>query len=178
MLLSQTTRRFSLPWRLAYLATGMATFMVAYSAGAAIPLGETEAEDIRSGFLEDIETIDQSGIFANNIVIALLMFIPGVGVGAGIFSGVSTGVVFNAFALVTPSLSGIPPLSILVTPFGLLEVFAYGIAISRSAMLAFQLAKREERKYWRQFVAATGIEIAVVVVALLAGATIEGQEIA
>jgi hypothetical protein len=161
-----------------YLAIGMATFMIAYSVGAAIPLEDNEAEVIRSSFLEDIETIDQNGIFMNNIAIALLMFVPGVGVAAGIFSGISTGVVFNAFALVTPQLSGVPPLSILVTPFGLLEVFAYGIAISRSAMLAFQLAKREERKYWRQFIAATGIEIAVVIIALLSGAAIEDQEIA
>ena len=178
MLLAQTTKHFSLPWRVAYLAAGMAAFMIAYSVGAAIPLGEEEAGEISSGFLADIQSIDQDGIFLNNIEIALAMFIPGAGVGVGMFSGISTGVVFNAFALVTPELSGVPPLSILVTPFGMLEVFAYGLAISRSAMLAIQLARKQERKHWRQFCVATGVEIAVVVIALLAGAAIEGQEIA
>ncbi|MGI0025163.1 MAG: hypothetical protein ACREA4_08470, partial [Nitrososphaera sp.] len=111
MLLAQTSRHFSFPWRVAYLGAGMAVFMAAYSAGAAIPLGEEEAEDIRTGFLADIESIDQSGIFLNNIEIALAMFIPGAGAGVGIFSGISTGVVFNAFALVTPELQGVHPMS-------------------------------------------------------------------
>lgn len=178
MLLAKTTKHFSLPWRVAYLGAGMAAFMIAYSVGAWIPLGEEEAEEVRSGFVADIESLDQSGIFLNNIEIALAMFVPAAGVGVGIFSGISTGVVFNAFALATPELAGIPPLSILVTPFGMLEVFAYGLAMSRSAMLAIQLAKKQERKNWRQFSVATGIEIAVVIIALLGGAVIEGQEIA
>jgi uncharacterized membrane protein SpoIIM required for sporulation len=156
----------------------MAVFMAAYAAGAAIPLGEEEAEEIRTSFLADIESIDQSGIFLNNIEIALAMFVPGVGAGVGIFSGVSTGVVFNAFALVTPELQGVPPLSVLVTPFGMLEVFGYGLAMSRSAILAIQLAKKSERKNWRQFTIATGIEVGVVIAVLLAGSLIEAQEIA
>ena len=156
----------------------MAAFMLAYAVGAALPLGEQEAEDVRTSFLADIETIDQTGIFLNNIAIALAMFIPGVGAGLGIFSGISTGVVFNAFALVTPELAGVPPLSVLVTAFGLLEVFAYGLAMSRSAMLAIQLAKKSERQHWRQFAAATAIEVAIVFIVLLAGSVIEGEEIA
>ena len=178
MLLAQTSKHFSFPWRLAYLGAGMAVFMAAYSAGAAIPIGHEEAEEVRSGFLADIENIDQSGIFLNNIEIALAMFVPAAGAGVGIFSGISTGVVFNAFAMVTPELQNVPPLSILVTPFGLLEVFAYGLAMSRSAMLAIQLAMKNERKNWRQFAVATGIEIAVVIAVLLAGSLIEAQEIA
>lgn len=178
MLLAQTTRHFSFPWRVAYLGAGMAAFMAAYAIGAAIPLGDAEAEEIRTGFLADIESIDQSGIFLNNIEIALAMFVPAAGAGVGIFSGVSTGVVFSAFAIVTPELQGVSPLSILVTPFGMLEVFAYGLAMSRSAMLAIQLAMKSERKNWRQFAIATGIEVAVVIAVLLAGSVIEAQEIA
>jgi hypothetical protein len=177
MLLAQTTKHFSFPWRVAYLGAGMVVFIAAYAIGAAIPLGETEAEEVRSGFLADIESIDQSGIFLNNIEIALAMFIPAAGTGVGIFSGVSTGVVFNAFAMVTPELQGVQPLSILVTPFGMLEVFAYGLAMSRSTMLAVQLAIKSERKNWRQFAIATGIEVAVVIAVLLAGSVIEAQEI-
>jgi len=161
----------------AYLGAGMAVFMVAYAAGAATPLTEEEAEEVRTSFLADIESIDQSGIFLNNIEIALAMFVPGAGVGVGIFSGVSTGVVFNAFALITAELQGVPPLSVLVTPFGMLEVFGYGLAMSRSAMLAIQLAKKSERKNWRQFAVATGIEVGVVIAVLLAGSLLEAEEI-
>ncbi len=178
MQLSKTSRHFSLPWRLAYLGAGMVTFMMAYLAGSAAPLTLGDAEEIRTSFLADIGSIDETGIFLNNIEIALAMFIPAVGAGIGIFSGISTGMVFNAFALVTPALAGVPSLSVLVTPFGMLEVFAYGLAMSRSAMLVFQLVKKEERKYWRQFSLATAIEIGIVIAALLAGALIESQFIA
>ena len=164
-------------WRLVYLAAGMATFLVAYSVGTVLPLDEQEAEEIRSSFLEDIGSIDQTGIFLNNVEIALAMFIPAAGVGVGLFSGISTGVVFNAYALVTPELSSVSPLSIFVSSFGMLEVFAYGIAISRSAMLALQLSRKQERKNWKQFSVASGIEIAVVIIALIAGAVIEDQMI-
>ena len=68
----------------------MAAFMASYALGSAIHLGEKEAEDIRTGFLADIESIDQNGIFLNNIGIALAMFVPAAGAGVGIFSGVST----------------------------------------------------------------------------------------
>lgn len=178
MLLAQTSKHFSFPWRVAYLGAGMAAFMAAYALGAAIPLGEKEAEEIRTGFLADIEGIDQSGIFSNNFLIALAMFVPAAGAGLGIFSGISTGMVFNAFALVTPDLAGVQPLSALVTPFGLLEVFAYGLAMSRSVMLGVQIARKTERKNWKQFAVATGIEIGVVVAVLLTGSVIEAQGIA
>ena len=84
----------------------------------------------------------------------------------------------GALTLFLLSLAGVPPLSVLVTAFGLLEVFAYGLAMSRSAMLAVQLAKKSERQHWRQFAAATAIEVAIVFMVLLTGSVIEGQEIA
>jgi uncharacterized membrane protein SpoIIM required for sporulation len=153
----------------------MILFIGSYSVGAVMPLADEEAEEIRSGFLEDIENIDETGIFLNNIEIALAMFVPGAGVGIGIFSGVSTGTVYNAFALVTPELANTSPLSVLATPFGILEVFAYGIAISRSGMLVAQLVKKEERKTWKQFSLATAIEVAIVIAVLIIGSVVEYQ---
>lgn len=152
---------------------------MAYSAGAAVALSEEDAESIRSAFLEDIENIDQAGIFLNNIEIALAMFVPGFGAGIGVFSGVSTGMVFNAFALISPELANTSPLSVLATPFGILEIFAYGLAISRSGMLVAQLVKKDERtKEWRRIAIYTGIEIALVMAALVAGSFIESETIA
>jgi hypothetical protein len=57
------------------------------------------------------------------------------GVGIGIFSGFGTGLVFNAMALENTALQNISPLAILITPFGIMEIFSYGLAISRSGML-------------------------------------------
>ncbi len=175
MLLTKASRYFTIPYRLGYLGLGVVVFAAAYSTGAAMPLDGTEAEDIRSSFLEDIENIDETGIFLNNIEIALAMFVPGAGVGIGIFSGVSTGTVYNAFALVTPELANTSPLSVLATPFGMLEVFAYGIAISRSGMLVAQLVRKEERKTWKQFSLATAIEVAIVIAVLIIGSVVEFQ---
>jgi uncharacterized membrane protein SpoIIM required for sporulation len=120
-----------------------------------------------------VEDIDEVGIFFNNIAVALGMFIPGVGVGLGIYSGVSTGVVYNAFAQVNPELLQSSPLALFATPFGLLEVLAYGLAMSRSGMLVAQLLKN--RKDWKRFTLFTIVEIGIVIAALVAGSLIEAQ---
>lgn len=172
------SKYFSLPLRIGYLGVGALVFVAAYSAGAASSLTEKDAEDIRSSFLEDVQNIDQVGIFFNNIKIALGMFVPGVGAGLGVYSGVSTGMVFHAFALISPELANTPPLSVLATPFGILEVLAYGLAISRSGMLVAQLIKKDERtREWKRIALYTGIEIGIVLAALVAGSVVESQTI-
>jgi hypothetical protein len=177
LLLKSKSRYFSLPLRIGYLGIGTLVFVASYLVGAGLPLAEGDAETIRSSFLEDVDNIDQVGIFLNNIEVALAMFVPGAGVGIGVFSGVSTGMVFNAFALISPELAAMHPISVLATPFGILEVLAYGLAISRSGMLVAQLVKKEERKNWRRFALYTGIEIGIVISALVAGSVIESQVI-
>lgn len=125
--------------------------------------------------MDQIKDIDQTGIFVNNAKIALGMFVPLLGVGLGIFSGFSTGMVFNAIAATSANLNDISPLLILITPFGLMEIVAYGLAISRSGMLFYSVLKR---KYWREYLLSTLIEIGIVVVLLLSGAIIEWEMIA
>jgi hypothetical protein len=102
------------------------------------------------------------------------MFIPLLGIGVGIFSGFSTGMVFNAIAATSASLNGISPLLILITPFGLMEIIAYGLAISRSGMLFHSLLKR---KHWREYLLSTVVEVGIVAVLLLSGAIIEWEMI-
>jgi uncharacterized membrane protein SpoIIM required for sporulation len=124
--------------------------------------------------MDQIKDIDQTGIFINNAKIALGMFVPLLGVGLGIFSGFSTGMVFNAIAATSANLNDISPLLILVTPFGLMEIVAYGLAISRSGMLFFSLLKR---MYWREYLLSTFVEVGIVVILLLSGAIIEWEMI-
>ncbi len=111
----------------------------------------------------------------NNLRISLGMFIPALGIGLGIFSGFSTGLIFNVIAESSPLLNNISPLVILITPFGIMEVFAYGLAMSRSGMLIYQLIKK---KQLREQIIPSIIEIVIVIVVLLIGATIEWQMIA
>jgi len=158
--------------RLLYLAFGVAAFLISYSIGAAIPLSDEEAKEIRDQFSNQIEGIDQNGIFLNNLKIAFGMFVPALGVGLGAFSGFATGSVFAAIANSEPTLSGLPPLVILITPFGIMEVFTYGLAMSRSGMLVYQLVKR---KPWREYVVPTLIELGIAAAVLFAAAIIEWQ---
>ena len=166
------TLHFNIKRRLLYLAFGAVAFLIAYSAGATINMSKKEAEDLKGQFAKQIVGIDQNGIFINNVKVALGMFIPGIGTGIGIFSGFSTGMVFSAMAETSPFLSNVQPLIILLTPFGIMEVFAYGLAMSRSAMLIYQLVKK---KPWREYTILTLIEIGIIVVVLFVGAVIEWQ---
>ena len=170
---------FNIKRRLIYLAFGASAFLIAYSSGAAITMSKKEAEDLKGQFAKQIVGIDEKGIFFNNVKIAGLMFIPAVGTGVGIFSGFSTGMVFSAMVKASP-LNNIPPLIILLTPFGIMEVFAYGLAMSRSGMIIYQLVKK---KPWREYVIptlieigiVTLIEIGIVIVVLFTAAIIEWQ---
>ena len=167
--------RFDIKWRLFYLTIGMVVFIIAYSIGAATDLNRTEAENLRQQFNEQVKDIDQNGIFMNNLRISLGMFIPVLGIGLGIFSGFSTGLIFNVIAESSPLLNNISPLVILITPFGVIEVFAYGLAMSRSGMLIYQLVKK---KQLREHIIPSIIEIVIVIAVLLIGATIEWQMVA
>ena len=169
--------------RLLYLAFGVAAFLIAYSAGAAVPLSKEEADEVKKQFSEQIEGIDQNGIFLNNIRIASIMFIPAVGAGFGAISGFATGSVFSALASSTPILTGVPPLVILITPFGIMEVFAYGLAMSRSGMLIVRIVKDKpwqagsRRPFLETSLVPAFIELGLAAAVLFAAAVIEWQMI-
>ena len=162
---------FDIRQRVIYVALGIVAFLIAYSAGAAVHMGKQQTEDLRRHFAEQIRGIDQNGIFINNARIALGMFVPAAGIGLGVISGFYTGMIFTAIAA-TSALNNVPPLVILITPFGIMEVFAYGIAISRSGIFIYQLVKK---KSWREYAVPILIEIGIVILILLAGAVIEWQ---
>ncbi|HET7392093.1 MAG TPA: stage II sporulation protein M [Nitrososphaeraceae archaeon] len=162
---------FNIRQRVIYVALGIVAFLIAYSVGAAVHMGKQQTEDLRRHFAEQIRGIDQNGIFINNARIALGMFVPAAGIGLGVISGFYTGMIFTAIAA-TSALNNAPPLVILITPFGIMEVFAYGIAISRSGIFIYQLVKK---KSWREYAVPILIEIGIVILILLAGAVIEWQ---
>ena len=162
---------FKIKPRIIFLTIGIVAFLVAYSAGAAVHVSKQQADNLRQHFGEQIKGIDQNGIFVNNARIALGMFLPVAGIGIGGFVGFNTGMIFTAIADHS-ALSNVPPLIILITPFGIMEVFAYGIAISISGLLIYQLVKK---KPWREFTIPTLVEIGIVMVILFVAAMIEWQ---
>ena len=99
------------------------------------------------------------------------MFIPGFGVFWGLFSSWSTGYAFAAIVISMPEIANISPLSVLfLSPFGLMEIFSYSLAISRSFILIKAIITKTTLS---QFIKPTIIEIGIVVVLLLAGGYVE-----
>ena len=135
----------------------------------------TVSEEESLLFMEEFEKlvldIDAFGIFVHNTTIALPMFIPGFGVFWGLFSSWSTGYAFAAIVISMPEIANISPLSVLfLSPFGLMEIFSYSLAISRSFILIKAIITKTSLF---QFIKPTIIEIGVVIVLLLVGGYVE-----
>ncbi|MEK0329215.1 MAG: stage II sporulation protein M [Nitrosopumilus sp.] len=146
-------------------------FTAAFQIGSMSSVSEEEADAFMSEFEDLVLDIDAFGIFVHNITIALPMFIPGFGVAWGIFAAWSTGFAFAAIASTVPEIADIPPLSILfLSPFGLIEVFAYSLGISRSFILIRAISKKINLT---PFIKPTVIEIGIVLVLLLVGGYLE-----
>lgn len=158
--------------RLLLIALGIVVFLISYSIGSIIPLDKDYSQKLKNTFIEKVSNINYVGIFMNNLLISLFMFVPLLGTIFGLFSGFSTGNVFHALSINSPILSQISPLVILITPFGILEMFSYGIAISRSAIIFFKLLKG---KSLIPEILPTLLEIGIVALLLFIGAVIESS---
>ena len=134
-------------------------------------VSEEEANAFMAEFEDLVLDIDAFGIFTHNLTIALPMFIPGFGVGWGLFSAWSTGYAFASIVVTAPEIAEISPLSILfLSPFGLMELTAYSFAISRSFILIRAIVKKIDLN---QFLKPTLIEIGIIIGLLLAGGYLE-----
>ena len=146
-------------------------FAATFQLGSMTSVSEEDAEAFMSEFEELVLDIDAFGIFTHNLTIALPMFIPGFGVAWGLFSAWSTGFAFAAIATTIPEIGEIPPLSILfLSPFGLMEIAAYSIGISRSFILIRAVIKKVSLS---SFIKPTVIEIGIVVALLFVGGYLE-----
>ena len=152
---------------------GVIIFLISYFVGANIQLDQSSAQRLKEAFLHKISGLNYIGIFTNNLIITLIMFLPGIGALFGIFSGYSTGTIFSAIThdLVSPNYANyVSPLVIMLTPFGIMEVFCYGLAISRSFILLFSLVKKENLiKQLKSIL----MEIGIILIILFLAAIIE-----
>ena len=154
-----------------FIFTAIFTVVYGTSAVTSEPT-EEEIQEIMDFFDEIVGTIDGIGIFVHNVMIALPMFIPGFGVAWGLFSAYSTGFAFSAIAAANADVAQLNPLAILLTPFGLMEMAAYSIAMSRSTLLA----KNVFQKNWeliKNEKLILSIEIGIVIALLLIGGIVE-----
>ena len=110
-------------------------FSASFAIGAEVQVSEEESKLILEQLESLIGEIDAIGIFSHNTSLALPMFIPGFGIAWGAFAAFSTGMAFSVIKDASPMLANVPSLTILfMSPFGLMEVAAYSIAMSRSYM--------------------------------------------
>ena len=149
----------------------MGLFAALFQIGSLSSVTEEEAEAFMAEFEDLVLDIDAFGIFTHNLTIALPMFIPGFGVVWGLFSAWSTGFAFASIALLAPEIGEIQPLTILfMSPFGLMELTAYSLGLSRSFILIRAIFKKIDLV---QFIKPTLIEIGIVTGLLLAGGYLE-----
>ena len=136
-----------------------------------VKVSEEESKIILEQFETLIGNIDAIGIFSHNTTLALPMFIPGFGIAWGAFAAFSTGIAFSVLRDASPMLANVPSLTILfMSPFGLMEVAAYSIAMSRSYMIFHKMIKRMPIRPDYRII---GIEIAILVGLLLTGGFVE-----
>ena len=146
-------------------------FSASFAIGAEVQVSEEESAILLEELDELIAEIDAVGIFTHNTSLSLPMFIPGFGIAWGAFAAFSTGMAFSVIQDASPMLENVPSLTILfMSPFGLMEVAAYSIAMSRSYMIIHKMIKRMSiRPDFRVI----GLEIAIVVGLLLTGGFVE-----
>jgi len=146
-------------------------FTASYFIGSQSEVSQEDALTFQEEFNNLLEDIDGIGIFLHNSVVALPMFIPGFGVAWGFFSAWQTGQAFAALALLNPIISDINPLALLyASPFGIMELVGYSIAMSRSLLLTHKIIKKIPIKNDYKII---GIEVGIVVGLLLAGGFLE-----
>ena len=149
----------------------LAVFTIIFQLGSMSTVSQEEANLFMVEFEKLVLDIDAFGIFVHNTTIALPMFIPGFGIFWGLFSSWSTGYAFAAIATSIPEVANISPLTILfLSPFGLMEISAYSLGISRSFILIKAIITKTNLL---QFIKPTIIEIGIVIALLLAGGYIE-----
>tara|TARA_B100000959_G_C14787667_1_gene544188 strand:+ start:58 stop:594 length:537 start_codon:yes stop_codon:yes gene_type:complete len=149
----------------------LAIFTGIFQLGSMSTVSEEESLLFMEEFEKLVLDIDAFGIFVHNTTIALPMFIPGFGIFWGLFSSWSTGYAFAAIVISMPEIANISPLSVLfLSPFGLMEIFSYSLAISRSFILIKAIITKTSLS---QFIKPTIIEIGVVIVLLLVGGYVE-----
>jgi hypothetical protein len=160
--------KYNFKKRILYLGLAILLFLIFFVFGTSVSFDKSTSSLLEEQFRNKIKNIDNIGIFVNNFLISILMFVPGIGIAFGLFSGFSTG---NIFMIITRDLPiQIPPLLIFLTIFGIMELISYGIAISRSYLLLIHILKRTNIK---ENLIHTSFEIGIVAIILFIGAIIE-----
>ena len=149
----------------------MGIYSLSFQIGATSEVSPEEANEFVQDFLSATQDSDGLAFFVNNVSASLPMFVPGVGAALGIYSGWSTGFGFAAIVTMAPALAEIEPLSLFFySPYGMMELVAYSIAMSRSFLVVYSLVKKINPK---SLIKPSIIEIGIVVGLLVIAGFVE-----
>jgi len=149
----------------------MGLFSLSFQIGTISEITDAESNSFVQEFLSNTQEISGLGIFQNNSIAALPMLIPGIGMILGMHTAWTTGFGFAALISMAPGLSEIQPLSIFyLSPFGMMELAAYSISMSRSFHILYVLVKKVKLK---SLIKPTLIEVGVVLTLLFVGGYLE-----
>jgi hypothetical protein len=155
-------------WKRVFLIFIVIT-LVTISIGSLTPLSEEESSELVEELESRLPEASTQPIFVNNFLIAVLMFIPALGVVSGVFIIYSTGIVISAIGT-SLELPGILLIfSLLFLPFTWLEFISYSVAMTQSVFIIIGLINHNLKKE----LVRTVFLIFSVFVLLLAGAFIE-----
>lgn len=108
------------------------------------------------------------GIFQNNVQIALLEFIPGIGPAMGVYSSYDTGLAIAALAQTSQNVSVSGPLLVFIllfTPIFWLEFTCYSLAVEESIALIDSFRNHDFRSSeWKWLVASVIFVVATLFV--------------
>jgi Stage II sporulation protein M len=155
--------------RVLFLFIAMLSFLGLFQFGYLLKIDESISKELSKNFINQVKGTNQWGIFFNNFKIALVMFIPILGIVVGSFSAFSTGLIFNSIVNIS-HMSYPNPLIIFLTPFGILELISYGLAISRGGIFFYEILKKRISK---KSILYLFVEVGLVCIMLFIGALIE-----
>lgn len=160
---------FKFKHRILFLFIAMLFFLGLFQMGYILKIDNSFSKELSKNFINQVRGTNQWGIFFNNFKIALVMFIPILGIVIGSFSAFSTGLIFNSILNIS-HISYPNPLIIFLTPFGILELISYGLAISRGGIFFYEILKKRISKKSILYLI---MEVGLVCVMLFVGALIE-----
>jgi hypothetical protein len=119
-------------------------------AGAFTPLSKQEAEE-RMRTLQEITGSINSPlqIFANNLLISLLMLVPFVGPPSAAYVIYNTGLFFSALSITTNVSPIVAVIAPLITIYGALEFIAYGFFFHHGLRFSYTVLRRRMKEELR-----------------------------
>ncbi len=145
--------------------------------GSIVPLSQSAATTLHDNLKQTLnqaitnQNLPQS-IYLNNLTLCLLMFLPLLGSGLGLFVLYNTGVGLNAISIVQGQSTLLGIFDLMTGPVFWLEFFAYSIAMAQSIWLFRRMLQgRWKELEW------TGLSIVASTVLLAIGAVVEAWQI-